>query len=762
MRKNGQKETPRYVGGSVDRPEGRAKVTGRAVYVADLQVKDAWLGAAVRSNVASGILRGFDVAPSLDTSRIVVVSPQDVPGENVQALIVDDQPVLASREIRHVGEPLLLVAAPDARTLEEALAAIRPRIDATTPVFDMEASTQTFKSIRIDKGDVDAAFAEAPKRGWRVIEGTYRTDSQEQLYIEPQGCVAWPPEADGTITVKGSLQCPHYVRKALARCFGVPLEKARVVQTETGGGFGGKEEYPSVVACHAALLARSCGRPVSMIYDRHEDLAVTPKRHPSRVRHRTVVDGKGRLVAMDVDVLFDGGAYVTLSPVVLSRGCIHAAGPYRCEHVRVRGRVVGTNHVPYGAFRGFGAPQTCFAVERQMDRIAHAIGVHPFELRRRNSLRVGDTTATGQKLVASVGSQEVLDAIAAKTGIDRHPWRAHADASNALAKGPKRRGLGVSFFFHGAGFTGSGEEMLKGRVRVAVLADGRVEVLAGSTEIGQGTNAMFLAIAADSLRCSTSDVVVATPDTAHVPDSGPTVASRTCMVVGGCLAKACAELLERVGGDARRPWRERAVAFLRAGGDGQVTIQYHSPSDVKWDDATYRGDAYPVYGWAADVAEVEVDVDTMEVEVRRFWTAVDVGKAIQPKLVEGQLEGGSLQAVGWSHLEVITTRDGRFEQDRMATCIVPTTLDTPTWDVTLIEIPYAHGPFGAKGVGELPMDGGAPAVASAIEDALGVHVDHVPATPERLLRAVTRSTGTTPGSHGGTTDAGDATHGGSR
>ncbi|MDZ4772534.1 MAG: xanthine dehydrogenase family protein molybdopterin-binding subunit [Planctomycetota bacterium] len=718
----------KFVGGHVERPEGRAKVTGRSVYIADLHVAGAWLGGTVRSNVACGTLRGFDFAPDFDRNSVKLVAASDIPGDNVQALIVDDQPILAARDIQHWGEPLMLVAAPDARTLERALAAIRPRIDAAPALFDMASSPRAFKTIDIVKGDVTAAFARARTAGHVEIVGEYHTDSQEQLYIEPQGCIAWPADHDGVVTVRGSLQCPHYVRKALMRCFGIAAEKARVVQMETGGGFGGKEEYPSVVACHAALLARAVGAPVKIIYDRHEDLAVTPKRHPSRVRTRALVAREGTLIALDIDVLMDGGAYTTLSPVVLSRGCIHAAGPYRCADTRIHGRVVHTNHVPFGAFRGFGAPQTCFAIERTMDKIARTLNIHPFELRRKNMLRAGDTTATGQILKDSVGSAEVMDAIAQKSGFDRHPWCA-AEPNTA----GKARGLGLSFFFHGAGFTGSGEEMLKGRVRVALLADGRVEVLAGSTEIGQGTNALFLAIAADSLMIAPEDIVIATPDTAHVPDSGPTVASRTCMVVGSCLTKACAELRARVGGSEQRPWRERALAFLRGCGNAEVTVQYVSPKDVAWNDERYEGDAYPVFGWAADVAEIEVDLVTLEIEVKRFYTAVDVGKAIQPALVEGQLEGGSLQAVGWSHLEVVTTKDGRFEQDRLATCIIPTTLDTPRFDVTLIEIPYAHGPFGAKGVGELPMDGGAPAVASAIEDALGIHVTRVPATPERLM-----------------------------
>jgi CO/xanthine dehydrogenase Mo-binding subunit len=732
-----------YVGTNVRRPEGPAKVTGRARYVADLDVPGAWIGGTVRAHVARGLVNGFDRDPRFDFSRVIVVGPDDIPGDNVVALIADDQPLVCARDIEHFGEPLLLVAAPDRALLTAAIAAIRPRIAEREPVLDMELSQRTLKELRIEKGRsswlADGFANDAiARRGAILVEGEYRTDSQEQLYIEPQGAIAWPMDESGEVVVKGSLQCPHYVRKALARTFAIAPERARVVQTETGGGFGGKEEYPSIVACHAALLARAAGRPVKMLYERHEDLAVTPKRHPSRVRHRTLVTPGGELLAMDVDILMDGGAYTTLSPVVLSRGAIHAAGPYRCENVSIRARVVATNHVPYGAFRGFGAPQTCFAIERQMDRIARALRIHPAELRRRNMLRAGDSTATGQVLRDSVGSEPVMTSVLERSRFHEHPWCRDAAPGRSPLAPRKRRGVGMSFFFHGAGFTGSGEEMLKGRVRVEVAADGAVEIQAGSTEIGQGTNAMFLAIAAESLGVALDDVRLVAPDTARVPDSGPTVASRTCMIVGGCLARACRELAQRIGaGD--RSFRDRARAFVARGGERSVTVVYGSPPGLQWDDATYRGDAYPVFGWAADVAEVEVDMDTFEVEVTRFLTTVDVGRAIQPQLVEGQIEGGSLQAVGFAHLEVVSAENGRFLQDRLATCVIPTTLDAPRFEVELVEVPYAHGPYGAKGVGELPMDGGAPAIASAIEDATGIHVDRIPATPERLLEAWQRA-----------------------
>ena len=490
------------------------------------------------------------------------------------------------------------------------------------------------------------------------------------------------------------------------------------------------------VTAALALLARAAGRPVRLIFERHEDLAVTPKRHPARITHRTAVADDGTLLAVDIEIVLDGGAYVTLSPVVLSRACIHAAGPYRCENVRVRGRVVRTNHVPYGAFRGFGAPQVCFAVERQMDLIALRLGRHPADLRRQNMLRKGDRTATGQHLLEGVGSEEVMERVLAKSGFLDHPWGAGRESRGRL-----RRGVGFSFFFHGAGFTGSGEALLKGRIGLELEPDGRVLVRSASTEIGQGTLSMFQTIAAGALGCSTDEVDLAPVDTHDVPDSGPTVASRTCMIVGACLERAAEQLRARVeqhapaSGGARSSFRERAVEFLAAGGDGAVEVTYSSPPGLKWDDKTYRGDAYPTYGWAADVAEVTVDLDTFEVRVERFLSTVDVGKAIQPQLVEGQLQGGALQAIGFAHLEVVTTHEGRFLQDRMATCIIPTTLDTPPIEIELVEVPFPHGPSGAKGIGEIPLDGGAPAIASAIEDATGLRLRHLPITPERLLEA---------------------------
>src|SRR3954468_15484862 len=377
------------------RREGPAKLTGEAKYADDLVFPGAWYGATIRSTDARARFDGVDLDPALDWSKIAVVTAADIPGDNVVSLISDDQPVLVpiGGEIQHHAEPLVLLAAADRETLRRARRAVRIRATPLAPVLDPLASDHVFAHYEIAAGDLDAGFAAADL----VLEGEYRVGHQEQLYIENNAMIAVPRE-DGGVAVHGSLQCPYYIHKALKRALQLTDEQARVVQAETGGGFGGKEEYPSVIALHAALLARKTCKPVRMIYDRHEDLAATTKRHPAVVTHRTGLTADGTLVAQDIEVVMDGGAYCTLTPVVLSRGAIHAGGPYRCPNVRIRARATRTNTPPNGAFRGFGAPQVEFAAEIQLGRAAEALGIGPLDIRRRNLYRIGDETPTGQVL----------------------------------------------------------------------------------------------------------------------------------------------------------------------------------------------------------------------------------------------------------------------------------------------------------------------------------------------------------------------------
>ncbi|MGZ3408125.1 MAG: xanthine dehydrogenase family protein molybdopterin-binding subunit, partial [Polyangia bacterium] len=373
-RDTGARGELRTVGHNVARAEGVEKVTGAARYLDDLRIDGMLYGATVRSTIAAGRIVDVERDPGFDWSGFTFVDHRDIaaPGKNVVAMITDDQPFLAVDRVRHQAEPIALLAHADRARLAEGLAHVQVRCEADKPVLDFESASTVLKEIAIRRGDVDAVFA---RPGVTVVEGTYRTGAQEQLYIECNGVIAMPGAAnpdDGGVIVYGSMQCPYYVVRALRILTGLEGDKVRVVQTTTGGGFGGKEEYPSMLAGHAVLLARKSGRPVKMMYERHEDLVATTKRHPSIVRHRTALAKDGTILAIDIDLRLDGGAYVTLSPVVLSRAAIHATGPYRAEAVRIRGRVMMTNTPPNGAFRGFGAPQSQFAAEVHMDRIAGA------------------------------------------------------------------------------------------------------------------------------------------------------------------------------------------------------------------------------------------------------------------------------------------------------------------------------------------------------------------------------------------------------
>ena len=730
------------------RREGPAKLTGEALYTDDLVFPGAWYGHTVRSTDAHARLLGIDLEPDFDWSRVVVLTAQDIPGENMVSLITDDQPALVESEIRHYAEPVALLAASDRETLRAARDRISLRTEPLPAVFDPLTSEQEFAHFALDKGDIDAGLAEADL----VIEGTYRVGHQEQLYIENNAMIA-VPRPDGGVTIHGSLQCPYYVHKALKRALRLSDSQAVVVQAETGGGFGGKEEYPSIIAIHAALLALRLGRPVRMIYDRHEDIAATTKRHPAIVTHRTGVTRDGRLIAQDIDVVMDGGAYSTLTPVVLSRGTLHAGGPYGCPNVRIRGRAVATNTPPNGAFRGFGAPQTEFAIEMQVNRVAEALGISPFELRRRWAYQVGDETPSGQVLRESVAASEVLERAAeaaeferirAQTGRQRHEraervGRAGSGGQSAVLSSAAvrtARGIGMALGWHGAGFTGSGEVKLASVASVELNSAGEIRVLTASTEMGQGTKTVLPQLAAEQLGVPIEDVAVAPQDTSIVPDSGPTVASRTVMVVGGLVIKAARRMREAVESSTGRSFADSYAEYAREHGGLRVDQQFEAYPDVTFDDNTYRGDAYPAYGWACAVAEVEVDLDTGEVAVRNVVSADDVGKAIHPVLAEGQVEGGTLQGVGYATIEEIKLIDGRYLNDRLATYLIPTALDAPRIDSILVEQPFSGSPHGAKGVGELPMDVPAAAVVAAIHDATGAWIHDLPACPERILAAL--------------------------
>jgi CO/xanthine dehydrogenase Mo-binding subunit len=784
------------VGKSIPRKEGRKKVTGQALYVDDLKFAGLLHGVTVRSSVPRGRIKNisFDQPPASSTPRgmpargprpaggsdlsipwdeFTIVTAKDIPGENYVALILNDQPYLAEKTVNHAEEPIVLLAHHDKYLLEEARRNVRIDYEETPAVFLLEDSLaqreiiwgedNVFKKFLVNKGNVDDVWAQADF----IVEGEYETGAQEQLYIETNGAIA-TANADDGVTVWGSMQCPYYVHKALIKLFGLPEEKIRVIQTETGGGFGGKEEYPSLIAGHAALLAWKSGKPVKMIYDRAEDMVATTKRHPSRTRHKTAVTKDGKLLAMEIDFVIDGGAYCTLSPVVLSRGTIHAAGPYSCPNVRIQSKAVATNMPPHGAFRGFGAPQSIFALERHMDKIAKTIGLSPEEFRRRNFIKENETTATNQVIREHVDLDALLNRAFELT--DYHGKRERFAQENfcpdCLAAGVARRpsgeqqrggqrpppngghecggikkGIGFATFMHGAGFTGSGEVYLQSVVGAEATAEGHVTVLAASTEIGQGTNTIFAQIAAEALGIDYDLVEVAQPDTGYVPNSGPTVASRTTMIVGKLVESAVLGLKQTLVGSGLLKNQFTQADFQKACGEYiakygalKSTSQYKAPPGIRWDDEKYEGDAYGAFAWAVYVAEISYDPLTYEAHVDDFVAVQEIGRVINPVLAAGQIEGGVAQAIGMALYENVVWEKGRMANGQMTNYIMPTAADVPPIRVYFEENPYAFGPGGAKGIGELPMDGPAPAILNAIENATGISLTRIPLMPETMMK----------------------------
>ncbi|MFB6356960.1 MAG: xanthine dehydrogenase family protein molybdopterin-binding subunit, partial [bacterium] len=606
--------------------------------------------------------------------------------------------------------------------------------------------------------EYNVGMDEVPDEAWdecdHVIEDTYRTDAQEQLYIEPCAMISrvdFEEDAEDDIkkiNVWGTLQCPFYVVKALAPLFDVKHDDVRVVQSETGGGFGGKEEYPNMIAGHAALLSwKSGGRPVRLVYDRQEDLWATTKRHPSKTTIKAGFKDDGTLHALDIDFNLNAGGYKTLSGTVLSRGILHSWGPYQCDYTRAHARAWLTNSNPYGAFRGFGAPQSIFAIELHMNQAAHELGIDPAELRRKNLYEQGDRMPTGQEIKEEIDLDYMLDEALEKSNY--HEKKQKFEEFNQEQKekgGTLRKGVNLSFYFHGSGFTGSGEKMLASELGLKAYDDGQVEILAGQVEYGQGTITTFTQITSETLDIPLDWVTKHQPDTDVVPDSGPTVASRTTMIVGKLVERAAESLQEELMENTSLEEDYSEEEFQQAcqeyvdqqDEEAYVEVQYEQPSDVEWDEENYEGSAYSAYSWKCDVTSVEVDLVEYFAKCTDFTSIVECGRVLNPILAAGQIEGGNAQALGLALYEQPVIKEGEMRNNSYTNYIIPTTADTPDIDVEFIEFPYKnYGPYSAKGIGELPIDGPAPALVGAVARALGgKFITEIPLIPERIMNAI--------------------------
>lgn len=692
---------------SVVKKDHQPKIDGSALYVGDYPQEGMLYGRIVRSPYARA--RVVQIKPYALPEGYFIVDHRDVPGINEVHIVKDDTPVYAEEIVEYIGDPVLMVVGLDEQVVLRIASEIEVVYEQLPAVLNVRDSETAFFDYNFGKGDPDTAFAEADK----IYEEEFETGYQEQAYLEPQGMIA--TFSDGKLSIHGSLQCPYYVHGAIAKALGLTPDRVRVVQDVTGGGFGGKEAYPSILACQVAVAAyRAGGKPVRVIFDRREDMEFTSKRHPSLSTYRVAVKD-GRVTAMDIDVVFNAGGYTTLSAVVLQRGIIASPGVYKVENIRVRGRAMKTNTVPTGAYRGFGAPQTFFAVEMMMNHIARDLGEEPLSFKQRHLVKQGDPTSTGGIYHFPVPLPDMTQEVEQMSGYSQK--RAQY---NAAKPGRYQRGIGIALWFHGAGFTGSGErDHIKAVTRLHKTADGRVEILASQSDIGQGIKTTLCKIVANELNLPLDHVTYNNPDTDRVPDSGPTVASRSLMTVGELLRRAAIRL--------RSEWKDAE--------DQTVEERFVEPDFViPFYIEKFQGDAYPTYAWAVSAVEVEVDTLTGVNKVLGAWASFDVGTPIDYNIVVGQMEGGLLQGLGYASMEQMAAdHTGRIRNNSFSDYIIPTSVDVPVLEVKMHVEEYPLGPYGAKGAGELPLVGMPAAYMAAMEQALHQSIQHIPFSAEDAL-----------------------------
>ena len=721
------------------RVDAAAKISGIERYTKDLRIKNALVAGTVRSSRAHARITSISFDEKFDWSKVTILSAKEM-HNNFVAIIKNDMPYLAENEVNYVGEPILLIAAENETMLIEAKRHIEIKykelVASTTlkVAVDRNRAEDVFEEILLENGEVDEVFKSADT----IVEDIFETGFQEHVYLEPQVVVAIP---DGnTIHIKGSMQCPYYVQNAMNELFMGTEVKVDVTQIMTGGAFGGKEDFPSLICGHVALLAKKTGRPIILSYNREEDIQFTTKRHPSKIHAKAAMSSDGKILGLDMDILLDSGAYATLSPVVLARAVLTSFGCYKIPNVRIHGRAVKTNITPSGAFRGFGGPQSLFAIEMLFEKVAETLKIPVWQIKKSNMLSLGDKLPTGQPIDYSYGLPQCVEKVLKSSDYEKKYNELKKYNENESAQTGILKGIGISLAAHGCGFTGVGENRIKAIAEMELLSGGKVLVKTANTEMGQGVDTAYKIIISKKLHLPFNDIIIEEKNTSKVPNSGPTVASRSTMIVGKLLLDNCEQILDALSLNhfefSLQDFKEAAQKYFKNRDALIVQKEYKHPNFIKFDENTYKGYGYPVYSWSANVAEIEIELTSYQVEVKKFYTAHDVGKAINKQQSEGQVQGGIVQGIGYAVYEALCIKDGEVQNRGFRDYIIPTIQDIPEMHVDIVEDAYFNGPYGAKALGELPFVGAAPAVASAVSFAIGKTATKIPLTPEVIATLI--------------------------
>ena len=691
----------KYFPNSTVKIDNEDKMAGKAIFTDDIVYQNALYVVFVRSTISKGKILKIDV-PTLPDGYYYV-DAKDIVKENVVSIIFSDWPVFADGVVNYYGETIGLIAGPDKQMVLDLVKKVVITYEEETPNFELKESV--FHK-HFAKGDISKAKQEAD---FSYTE-TFRTGLQEHLYLETQAMLMW---LDGDkVTVKASMQCPFYVKKAIVRTLGCDPDNVRVIQPAVGGAFGGKEHYPSLLSAQLATALVKIKKPLRFVFDRTEDIAFTTKRHPSQTTYTAYVKDN-RITGIEAHVKLDGGAYIGCSGVVLARSLIAVVDCYTIPSLEVNGDVYLTNTVPTAAFRGFGSPQTIFAFEMFINHLAKAAHVDPLEFRYAHLAKKGDITAVNGHFHDEIIMPQLIEKAMEMSDYKRK--------IKEYSKPNSNKGIGMSWFLHGCGFTGSGESLIiNAHVKLVKEEDDTVHLYTSQVDFGQGNRTTLKKIVSDTLGYPEHLVFHEAPDTDHTLNTGPTAASRTIIIVGYLCEKAAKHL------------KEQWVSGKRI----EIIEPYVAPSYIHWDDETMQGDAYPGYAWGVNIIEVSYDPLTYQVHVDGVWSTYDVGHAIDERIVVGQSDGGIAQGIGYGMLECMDLKDGKVYQKTISDYTVPTSMDLPYMETVLIDNHFAYGASGAKGAGELTFVGVAPALCLAIEQAIKRKINKIPANPEYIMELV--------------------------
>lgn len=737
--------------------DGKELVTGIARFAGDMSFPRMVYGYAARAGIPAGKLQGIKLDKALAVEGVLdIITSYNLPGPNLMGIMPPfDQPILAKDEIRYAGESVAFVIAETKRIAKRAAALVEAEIEPYNPILSVDEALEegarkihpdgniTF-SRKLIKGDVEKGFKDADL----ILEDDYETSFQEHAYIEPETvCVV--PSGDNRVTVYASCQSPFHLRGHIAANLSLPHSRVKVIQTYTGGSFGGKDDVAAEIGILTAAAALKLNRPVMVAHDREESIVGSNVRHAAKIHYKTGLKNDGTITAREVSIKLDGGAYASESPFVVMKALIHAAGPYRIPHVFVESTAVYTNKTYAGAFRGFGVPQVTFAAEAQLQEAADKLGINALEIRAKNALLPGDSTATSQVLEESVGIKQTIDAVASRA----------AETAELEEDNRYLYGTGYASVIQGISNGAEGIDVVGASVQVS--QDGSVLVQVGLTELGQGSRTVFAQIAAEVLGVPMESVTVSLVDTDSVHDSGPTVASRATTTGGMAILKAANEVKDSLlkmaaimfktesnnivmkeglavlvfDDTARIPLDQVATAAYWTGFP-LMNMAFSKPPEADFDHDTHQGRIYIAYNFGTHMMRVRIEKATGKVSVLNHIAAHDVGKVINPLGLTGQVEGASLIGFGLGHMEKIEYKNGLIQNQNFADYAVPTIMDRIPTEVISIEEYNTTGPFGAKGIGEPPVAGAAASFVNAVSDAVGVRFREIPVTREDILKAV--------------------------